>query len=353
MNEPSHDERSVRIDKLQRLRKTGIEPYPSHVNRTHKLSEALDQFESLSAAGTEVSLAGRIRLLRRHGGLSFARIEDDGGVIQLLLSKKGLGESPYALTKELDLADFISASGKLILSKTGEKTLEVSSWQLISKAILPLPEKWHGLKNEEERYRHRYLDLIVNPEVRDFFRLRSKFISSMRAFLTKQGFMEVETPVLEHVPGGAEAEPFITHHNTLDVDLYLRISLELHLKRLIVGGYEKIFEIGKVFRNEGMSTQHLQEFTEMEFYWAYADNEKLMQLVQELYQTVIKETFGSLKITCRDIELDFSGNWPKYDYSQLVLDHAGIDLKAIETATQLQKAIKSAKIKLDIDPKAG
>lgn len=346
-----HNEREVRIEKLKALRAQGVNPYPARVQRTHQVSDVLQNFEDLSAKGTTVCLAGRVRLLRRHGGLSFIRLEDETGTVQLLLSKKLL--SNYDKLALLDVGDFVSASGKMITSKTGEKTLEVSSYELISKSIRPLPEKWHGLKNEEERYRHRYLDLIVNPTVREFFRLRSTFIASMRRFMTANGFMEVETPVLEHVPGGAEAEPFITHHNTLDIDLYMRISLELHLKRLIVGGYEKIFEIGKVFRNEGMSTQHLQEFTEMEFYWAYADNEKLMEFVQQLYQHVIKETFGTLQITCRDVALDFSGTWPRLDYCDLVQKETGIDLRKIETAEDLRTAIKKAKIKLDIEPSAG
>ncbi len=342
------DERSVRVQRLDAVRAAGMDPYPAHCNRTMTIGAAVADFDTLSAKATPATLAGRIRLLRRQGGLSFARIEDESGMIQFMLTKKGLGEEAYKQFSMVDVADFIEATGVLMTSKTGEKTLQATSWRLLSKALLPLPDKWHGLKNEEERYRHRYVDLIVNPEVKSFFRTRSKFITAIRQFMAKEGFMEVETPVLEHVPGGTEAEPFVTHHNTLDIDLFLRISLELHLKRLIVGGYDKVFEIGKVFRNEGMSTQHLQEFTEMEFYWAFADNEQLMALVQSFYQTVIEQTFGSLSIKCRDQQLDFSGNWPRYDYLTLLNEHAGIDLNNVTDAAALTKAIKAKKIDLTI-----
>jgi lysyl-tRNA synthetase class 2 len=348
-----HDEREVRIQKLSSLRNKGVDPYPAQVSRTATIGETLQSFEAWSAEAKVITIAGRIRLLRRHGGLSFARVEDETGTIQLMLSKQELGVESYELLKEVDVADFIAATGKLIVSKTGEKTLQAANWTMLSKALLPLPEKFHGLKNEEERYRRRYVDLIVNQDVKDFFRLRSRFIATMRDFLTREGFMEVETPVLEHIPGGAEAEPFVTHHNTLDIDLYLRISLELHLKRLIVGGYDKVFEIGKVFRNEGMSTQHLQEFTEMEFYWAYADNEKLMKLVQSLYQEMIQKTFGTLDIPYQDTVLHFGGEWPRVDYFELLREHAGIDLDVIKTADELRQAIIEKKIPLKMDPKAG
>lgn len=342
------DERSVRVQRVEQLRAQGIDPYPAKSHRSMTIGEAIANFDALAEKAKPLTLSGRIRLLRRQGGLSFARIEDESGMIQFMISKKGIGEESYKNVALLDVADFIEAEGVLMTSKTGEKTLLASSWRLLSKALLPLPDKWHGLKNEEERYRRRYVDLIVNPEVKTFFRMRSRFIAAIRSFMTNQGFMEVETPVLEHIPGGTEAEPFITHHNTLDIDLYLRISLELHLKRLIVGGFDKVFEIGKVFRNEGMSTQHLQEFTEMEFYWAFADNEQLMKLVQQFYQTIIKETFGTLQITCRDVVLDFSGEWKRFDYLSLVKEHAGIDLNEIKDVAALKKAIKAKKIDLKI-----
>lgn len=348
MSQQHQDERSVRIERLQAIKAAGIDPYPATVNRTMPIGEAVAQFDTLSAAAKTITLAGRIRLMRRQGGLTFVRVEDESGAIQFMITKANIGEAAYKQLGLLDVADFIEAEGGLIVSKTGEKTLQATAWRLLSKALLPLPDKWHGLKNEEERYRHRYVDLIVNPDVKSFFRTRSKFITAIRAFMSKQGFMEVETPVLEHIPGGTEAEPFVTHHNTLDIDLYLRISLELHLKRLIVGGFDKIYEIGKVFRNEGMSTQHLQEFTEMEFYWAYANNEQLMDFVQSFYQSVIQDTFGTLSITCRDQQLEFGGTWKRYDYLSLLKEHAGIDLNVAKDAESLKKAIKDNTIDLTI-----
>lgn len=353
MPEQYQDERSVRLERLASIREQGLQPYPAATKRELAIGRALERFDDLSGHQAEVTLAGRVRLLRRQGGLTFVRLEDESGVIQLMLNKKSMDEQSYKRFALVDIADFVEATGTLMLSKTGEKTLLVSAWAFLSKALLPLPDKWHGLKNEEERYRHRYIDLIVNPQVKDFFRIRSVFIRELRDFMHANGFMEVETPVLEHVPGGAEAEPFVTHHNTLDIDLYLRISLELHLKRLIVGGYEKVFEIGKVFRNEGMSTQHLQEFTEMEFYWAYADNEHLMQFVQNAYQHVIKKTFGTLQIAYKGETLDFSGNWPRLDYTALVKEHAGIDLNAVTDVKDLRAMIEAKNISIDIEPSAG
>lgn len=350
MPEQPQDERDVRIGRLQTIKEQGIDPYPAVSNRDRSIADAIHAFEALAEKKQLVTLAGRIRLLRRQGSLAFARIEDETGVIQFMFSKRDMDAAQFNVLKLLDVADFLEATGTLITSKTGEKTLLASTCRLLSKAIRPLPDKWHGLKNEEERYRHRYVDLIVNPDVREFFKLRSRFIASIRSFMSGEGFMEVETPVLEHVPGGTEAEPFVTHHNTLDIDLYLRISLELHLKRLIVGGFEKIFEIGKVFRNEGMSTQHLQEFTEMEFYWAYADNDQLMRFVQRFYQHIIQQSFGTLSVKCRDQVLDFSGEWKRQDYLALFKKHAGIDLNSIETADDLRQAVKKQKIDIDIPP---
>ncbi len=352
--EKSHlDERTVRIEKLQQLQEQGMHPYPVSVKQSHRVAEALGAFDDLSKREESIDLAGRVRLLRRHGGSTFARIEDETGEIQLFFSKKILGEEHYKQLKLVDLGDFISVSGILFTTKTEEQTLQVNSFTMASKALQPLPDKFHGLKDEEARYRQRYLDLIANPEVRDLFRKRSEFVQNLRVFMTEAGFMEVETPVLENIPGGAEAEPFITHHNSLDLDLYLRISLELHLKRLTVGGFEKIYEIGKVFRNEGLSTQHLQEFTMMEFYWAFADNDKLMDFVQKMYQYLIEKTFGTLKIEHKGETLDFSGEWERLDYRDLFKKHSGIDLKKVKTAEDLKAAIKEQKIKISIEETAG
>ena len=348
-----NDERDVRINKLKLLQKAGINPFPTTAERSHHIGDVIADFKKLSNKEKVVSVVGRIRLLRRHGGSTFARIQDESGTIQLFFNKKIVGEKEYKLLKEIDVADFLAITGPCFTTKTKEKTIQVQSFQLISKSLRPLPDKFHGLKDEEYRYRHRYVDLIVNEDVRELFRKRSHFVQSLRSFLSDHGFLEVETPVLEHIPGGAEAEPFITHHNSLDIDLYLRISLELHLKRLTVGGYEKIYEIGKVFRNEGVSTQHLQEFTMMEFYWAYANNEMLMKFVEKMYQYIIKTTFGTLNINSHGHKLNFSGKWPRLDYRTLFLDKSGIDLSKVRTADQLKKAIKAKKIKISIDKSSG
>lgn len=348
-----NDERSVRIQKIHDLREQGIEPYPARTERSHTIHDTLLNFTDFSEHETTVSVSGRLRLLRRQGGSTFAQLEDDSGSMQLFFNKKLVGEDEYKLLKLVDVADFVSVTGVPFLTKTEEKTIKVSSFSVLSKAIRPLPEKFHGLKDEESRYRHRYLDLIVNKPVKDLFVQRAKFVQSLRTFLNDQGYLEVETPVLENIPGGAEAEPFITHHNALDIDLYLRISLELHLKRLIVGGYEKVFEIGKVFRNEGVSTQHLQEFTMMECYWAYASNDELMDFVQNMYQHMIMETFGTLEIQSQGHTLNFGGEWDRLDYRTLFLENTGIDLTNVRDKNTLIEIIKEKGIEIKIEPHAG
>lgn len=348
-----NDERQIRIQKLQTLQEQGMDPYPPTVERSHSIAEVHTQFNALQEQETTVAVCGRLRLIRRHGGSTFARIEDESGTIQLFFNKKIVGDEAYSILKLTDVADFVSVKGVPFLTKTEEQTIKVESFELISKALLPLPDKFHGLKDEEARYRHRYTDLIVNKDVKELFYKRAKFIKSLRDYLDEKGFLEVETPVLENIPGGAEAEPFITHHNALDIDLYLRISLELHLKRLTVGGYDKVFEIGKVFRNEGLSTQHLQEFTMMECYWAYADNNDLMPFVQEMYQYMIQKTFGTLEVKSGEHTLDFSGDWERFDYRSLFLEKTGIDLTKVKDKNTLIEIIKEKDIKIKIEPHAG
>lgn len=292
--------KQARLEKLEAIRKQGMEAYPSESKRTHTVSQALSDFDGLSGAGTEITLTGRVRTIRVHGALTFMDMEDQSGRIQLFFSKDDLGEEKYDFLKNFDMGDFIQAAGVLFVTNKGQKTLKVAQYRILTKSLLPLPEKWHGLTDEETRYRKRHLDLIMNEQVRSLFLKRNLFINNVRDFLNQNGFLEVETPVLESVPGGAEAEPFITHHNKLDIDFFLRISLELHLKRLMVGGFEKIYELGRVFRNEGISTQHLQEFTMLEFYWAYADYEDLMDFVEKFYMYAIEKTFGTLEIAYQD-----------------------------------------------------
>lgn len=317
-----------RLKKLEGLREAGIDPYPAKTKRTHTVAEILEQFSSLFKDGKQISLAGRIRGLRGHGALIFGNLEDGSGSIQFMLREDLLSKKQFDIFKKyVDIGDFISATGKLIETKRGEKTLEVKDFDVLTKSLRALPEQWHGLQDIETRLRQRYLDLIANPEVREMFRRKAVFWQTTRDFLNANGFLEVETPVLENVPGGAEAEPFITHHNALNRDFYLRISLELPLKRLLVGGYEKVFEIGRIFRNEGISTTHLQDYTQLEFYWAYASFEDLMEFVQKMYQQIIKKTYGKLKIPFRGIECDWSGNWKKVNYIDLFKKWTGIDLE--------------------------
>lgn len=343
--------REIRIEKLKKITEAGINPYPAKSKRTHFAKEALDNFTEISEKKENIFLAGRIRSLRTHGALSFMDLEDQSGKIQLFLQKDKLGEEKYDFIKNLDIGDFIEVSGVLFVTQKGQQTLEVNDYKILMKSLLPLPEKWHGLQDEETRYRKRYLDLIMNEETKNIFIKRTEFVKNIRNFLNENSFMEVETPVLESVPGGAEAEPFITHHNKLDIDFYLRISLELHLKRLLVGGFEKIYEIGRVFRNEGISTQHLQEFTLLEFYWSYADYEDLMDFVEKFYTTIIEKTFGTLEIPYRGQILNFKAPWPRVDYRQVVIEKAGVDIDQYPTKEAMQELVKEKGIKPD--PAAG
>jgi lysyl-tRNA synthetase, class II len=327
MNERLEDIISHRKKKLQNLGEAGINPYPSVSGRTHSNKEALDKFDSLQEQ--ELILVGRIRSLRIMGKLCFIHIEDGLARIQVLLKADNLGDEQFKFfVDNFDIGDFVECAGSLFVTKTGEKTLEAKSYKMLAKSLRPLPSDYYGLENEEIRLRKRYLDILLNPEIKDLFIKKNKFWQSTREFLANSGFMEVQMPILEPIPGGAEAEPFITHHNALDRDFYLRISLELPLKKMLVAGYEKVFEIGHVFRNEGIDREHLQDYTAMEFYWAYGDFEKLMQFVQDMYQHIIQQTFGTLKLQYQGQEIDWSGNWPRRDYFQLFQEYTGIDLNS-------------------------
>ncbi|TRZ78245.1 lysine--tRNA ligase [bacterium] len=338
--------REVRIEKLNKLRQAGIDPYPAKFSRTHLIKDVIVDFDKL-AGDNVIILSGRIRSIRGHGGVVFMNLEDVSGKFQLFFKKDVIGEEQHILIKLLDIGDFIEVSGKLFLTKKEEKTLEISSWKILTKSIRPIPEEWFGLKDEETRYRRRYVDLLVNEDVKKLFVKRAEFVNNIREFFNKNGYMEVETPVLEDIPGGADACPFITHHNTLDIDLYLRISLELHLKRLIVGGFEKVYEIGKTFRNEGMSPQHLQEFTMLEFYWAYADYNDLMKFVEKFYTDIIEKTFGTLEIKYKEHILNFKAPWQKVDFREIVLKESGIDIDEYQTKEDMQKVLKEKKIDFD------
>lgn len=304
-----------RLKTLEELKSAGVEPFGGPFEVSHKAVHILGQYsqtskEELEANPVTCVIAGRVVAMRDFGKAAFAHIQDSSGRIQVYFRKDILGED-YSIVKKLDIGDIVGVEGKLFRTKTNELTLEIKTVKLLTKSIRPLPEKWHGLKDIETRYRQRYVDLIVNPEVRRAFERRSAIIKTLREFFDSKGFIEVETPMMHQVPGGAAARPFKTHHNALDIDLYLRIAPELYLKRLLVGGYDRVYELNKNFRNEGISTKHNPEFTMLEFYMAYKDYNYLMSFTEELIPYVAQKTAGSLKVSFGDVEIDFTPPWPK------------------------------------------
>jgi len=311
-----------RREKLERLRAAGIEPYsvgfrPTHTS--HAARELLGGGETTEA----VSLAGRLMVKRLQGGLVFGDLQDGQGRIQLMANRKVIGEDLFARFSDLDAGDVIGVTGPVFRTRRGEVTVDVRAFQLLTKSLRPLPEKWHGLKDVEIRYRQRYVDLIANPQVRDVFRARTRIITAIRGLFDERGFIAVETPVLQEVPGGGHARPFQTHHNSLDRDLYLRIALELHLKRLLVGGLERVYEIGRVFRNEGLSPRHNPEFTMLESYQAYADYEDVMRLVEDLIVVSAQAADRPLHTSYQGEEVDLTPPFRRARMADLVLEHTG------------------------------
>ncbi|MDD5145124.1 MAG: lysine--tRNA ligase [Candidatus Pacebacteria bacterium] len=328
-----------RLKKLEAVERAGLLIYPGQTKKTHAINQALENFKKLEDSKKEVILAGRIKSLRGHGGSTFLDIEDGTGKIQAFLKEDGLGEKGYKFfTDNFDIGDFIEIRGFLFETKRGEKTIEASDFKMLAKSLLPLPEKWHGLQDVEERFRKRYLDLLFNPEVKANFEKRSKIISAIRCFLDQEGFIEVETPILQPIYGGAKAKPFKTHLNALDIDLYLRIAPELYLKRLLVGGFPKVYELGKCFRNEGVDRSHNPDFTMLEFYWAYADYKELMKLTEKLFTDLLRKVTGGLEIEYEGRKIDFKAPWPRIEFNQLIKKHAGIDLDSINEEALFKKA---------------
>jgi lysyl-tRNA synthetase class 2 len=354
MTEKIEELRQVRIQKLEALKKQGIDPYPIESKRTHTIAEALDSFAEgnpESAIKNSVSLTGRIRSIRAHGKLIFGNIEDGTGTIQFMLREDALGEKLFKEFADLfDMGDFLEIAGTLSLSKTQEKTLVATGFKLLSKSILPVPQQYFGLKDLEVKLRKRYLDLIANKDAKDLFRKKAVFWQTVRNFLNKEEFLEVWMPVLEKIPGGADAEPFKTHHNKLDRDFYLRISLELPLKRMLVGGYDKVFEIGRLFRNEGIDREHLQEYDDMEFYWAYADYKDGMKLVEKLFKLIVKKVTGGTETEYDGNKINWDNKWPKVDYFDAFKDATGLDLKKATEDDLKKKAIEFG---VDIKDKVG
>jgi len=340
--------RANRLKKLKLLEQSGINPYPSVSKRTHSIGAVLNNFFSLKKRKTEIIVAGRLMAQRGHGGLLFLNLQDGTGKIQIILRKDKIGEKGFSFfLQTIDIGDFIEIKGIALESKTKEKSIQANDFRILTKSLLPLPEKWHGLRDMEERLRKRYLDILFNPEVKDIIEKRAIFWNSMREFLQKNGFLEVETPILEITPGGADARAFITHHNALDIDVYLRIcGGELWQKRLMAAGFEKTFEIGRIFRNEGIDAEHLQDYTQMEFYWAYADYEQGMKLVQDMYKFVAKKTFGTLKFKIKDFDIDLGKKWEKYDYCSTVQKYTKINVLEA-SIEEIEKTLQKLGIEYD------
>lgn len=352
-------EEEVRQVKLNKLKLSNIIPYAYNFNKTHSNDTIIDQFKHLEAGESdsyEVQLAGRITSKRTHGKAFFGNLLDQSNSIQFYTNLNTIGQEKFDFLLSLDTGDFIGIVGTPFKTRRGELTINVSSFELLSKSLLPLPEKYHGLQDKELRYRHRYLDLIANSESKKVFETRSKTISKIRTYLENQNFMEVETPVLHNIYGGAAAKPFSTHHNTLDQSLYLRIALELHLKRLIVGGFEKVFEIGRVFRNEGISYKHNPEYTLLELYQAYADYNDMMTLTENLISTLVKEQFGSYKITYQNTEINFEPPFKRVSMVDILEKNHSINTnnldqlrkKALELQLQIPKEASKGHIILEL-----
>ncbi|HEU5090276.1 MAG TPA: lysine--tRNA ligase [Roseiflexaceae bacterium] len=344
-----------RLAKLERLREDGIDAYPPRATRSHTIGAVLRDFDTLMAEQATVTVVGRIVGARRvMGKLAFAHIEDESGRMQLWLSKADLGDEWFARFRdELDTFDIVEATGTLRRTKTGEASLFVTRLVVLAKALNPPPEQWHGLSDQEERHRQRYLDLIVNPEVRDVFRTRATIVRTMRRFLDERGYIEVETPTLQPLYGGATARPFVTHHNQLKQNLYLRIAVELYLKRLIVGGFERVYEISKVFRNEGVDRTHNPEFTMMECYQAYADYNDIMRLVEDMYRAIALEVCGTTTVEYQGHTLDFGPDWQRVSIPEAIDEHTGIDILTIDELQPLQQAIRAAKLPVEMKPNWG
>ena len=337
--------------KLEAWKQADVEPYPAVTPPSRPIRVLRAVAEEFPTAEYRTVLdyyvAGRILSRRGQGAVSFMDLEDGSGRIQLLFKKDVLEASDFERLEWLDLGDHLAVTGTLFVTKRGELTVEVGRYTLLSKALHPLPDAWKGLQDSDAKQRQRYAELIVSPETRERFKKRSEMVRQTRNFLHENSFIEVETPVLEAIPGGADAEPFVTHHNALDTDFYLRISLELHLKRLLVGGFDRVFEIGRVFRNEGLSPQHLQEFTMLEFYWAYASYRDLMPLIEQLYGMLAENLTGSRQVRRGENTLEFSGTWPRTKYAELLQQYAGIDILEA-TDEQLVAAIKEYRVDTDV-----
>jgi len=342
-HEELSDQLKVRREKLHNLREKGLDPFGKRFERTHQTEEIITVYnefekEELEEKEVSVTIAGRIMTKRGKGKAGFAHIQDLTGQIQIYVRKDEIGEEAYEIFNTADLGDIVGVSGVIFKTKVGELSIKVKSFELLTKSLRPLPDKFHGLKDIEQRYRQRYVDLIMSPESKKTFITRSKIIQAMRRYLDDQGYLEVETPTMHSIPGGASARPFITHHNALDMPLYMRIAIELHLKRLIVGGLEKVYEIGRVFRNEGVSTRHNPEFTMIELYEAYADYQDIMTLTENVIAHVAKEVLGTTTVQYGDYEVNLEPQWARLHMVDAIKEHTGADFwkeMSVEEAREL------------------
>ncbi len=336
----------VRRDKLAELQESGENPFDvTTYNQEYHTNEIIDNFDKME--GMQVSIAGRLMSKRVMGKASFFDLRDREGKIQLYVTRDDMGEETYKKFKKLDIGDLVGVTGEVFRTQKGEISVRTNGYTLLSKSLLPLPEKFHGLRDTDLRYRQRYVDLIVNPEVKRAFELRSKIITAIRNYLDARGYMEVDTPILNTIPGGAAARPFVTHHNTLDIDMYMRIAPELYLKRLIVGGFERVYEMGRQFRNEGMDVKHNPEFTTMEVYEAYTDYEGMMNLTEDLISTVAQEVLGTTKITYQGTDLDLSPGWARMTMIESIKKFAGIDFAETTTDEEATALAKSVGIEVE------
>ena len=343
MRQEHQSEYEIRLQKLNNIKKAGINPYPAKFAKPNSVAEIITAQD-----GVKLKTAGRLITIRIMGKIIFCHLQDESGSAQIALKQDELGSQDFNFFAEnLDRGDFIGISGEVFTTQKGEKTLLVKKYTILTKALLPLPEKWHGLKDEEERLRKRYLDILTDRETKDLLTKKMVFWHSMREFLLNKGFIEVETPVLETSSGGADARPFITHHKALDIDVYLRISMgELWQKKLMIAGFDKTFEIGRQFRNEGMDAEHLQDYTQIEYYWAYADWEDGMKLTEELIKYVAQKTFGTLEFNIKDQKIDLTKKWERYDYKEQVLKYTGINIETT-SVKEIKNKLNNLNIKYE------
>jgi len=338
---------ALRTAKLERLRSRGIDPYPARFRPSHTAQQALELLAGRPETSDPVTVAGRITAMRQMGKATFIDLRDGSARIQAYVKEDIVGAQAYETLRDIDLGDFLGVRGPLFRTKTGEPTVQVSELTLIAKALRAPPEKWHGLQDIEVRYRQRYLDLVANQDVRQAFVTRSRIVSAVRRFLDDRGFLEVETPVLQASAGGAAARPFLTYHNALDRQLYLRIALELHLKRLIIGGYDRVYEIGRIFRNEGVSAKYNPEFTMLESYQAYADYNDVMETVEEMVSTIALEVLGGSTSEYDGTKIDFAPPWPRITLRDAIKHHSGIDFEEHPDVESMREAAASCGVAVD------